>query len=120
MSVKILKLDEVKSEKILGGSIKRMFNRDSANTKNMTFSVGVFSQGEGLKAHLHPESEEVYYVVKGKGTVYLGREEKSIKVEPNTALYIPSGIVHGVENTSEEKLIICFFVAPGKEKSVIL
>ena len=120
MSVKVLKLGEVETTKALGGTLKRMFNPDSAGTKHMTFSVGYFTPGEGLQAHIHPESEEIYYVVRGNGTVYLGEEKKPLPVDPDTAIYIPSGEIHGVKNTGEDRLVICFFVAPGKEKSTIL
>ena len=120
MSVKILKLSEVEVVNILGGPIKVMFNRETANTKNLTFAVGYFDPGEGLKIHLHPESEEVYYVISGKGTVYIGEERKSIPVEENMALYIPPKTIHGVKNTGKEKLIIAFFVTPGKEPSQVV
>jgi mannose-6-phosphate isomerase-like protein (cupin superfamily) len=120
MSVKVLKLEDVESTKVLGGTLKRMFNPTHAGTKHMTFSVGYFTPGEGLKAHIHPESEEVYYVVRGEGTVYLGEKRKPLPAEPDTAIYIPAGEIHGVENTGRERLVICFFVAPGKEKSIVL
>lgn len=97
-----------------------MFNRDDPGTRQMVFSVGYFSPGEGLSLHIHPESEEVYYVVKGQGTIILGEERRPMKVGPDTAIYIPPGTAHGVENIGEERLVICFFVAPGHEKSVVL
>ena len=120
MSVKILKLDDVETETILGGPIKVMFNEETAGTKYLLFAVGCFNPGEGLKSHLHPESEEIYFVVKGSGTVYLGAEKKPVNVEANTALYIPPKTVHGVKNTGNEELVIAFFVAPGKEESEVI
>ena len=119
MSVKVLKLEEVESTMALGGTLKRMFNPETAGTKQMTFTVGYFTPGEGLKPHIHPESEEVYYVVKGEGTVYIGEEGDSIPVSPDIAIYIPPGELHGVENTGADRLVICFFVAPGREKSIV-
>jgi len=120
MSVKVLKLGEVEPIKALGGTLKRMFNPETVGTKNMTFSVGYFAPGEGLKPHLHPESEEVYYVVRGEGIVLIGEERKPLPIDPDTAIYIPPGKIHGVKNSGEDRLVICFFVAPGKEKSVVL
>jgi mannose-6-phosphate isomerase-like protein (cupin superfamily) len=117
LPVKILTLDEVEPIEALGGTIKRMFNPGSAGTEHMTFSVGYFSPGEGLKSHTHPVSEEVYYVVRGRGTVYLGEEGEPLEAHPDTALYIPPGTVHAVENTGAERLVICFFVAPGRDKT---
>jgi mannose-6-phosphate isomerase-like protein (cupin superfamily) len=118
--VKVLKLEEVENFKALGGTLKRMFNPETAGTENMTFTVGYFPPDEGLQSHIHPESEEVYYVVRGEGEVYLGMDKKPMSIEPDMAIYIPSGVIHGVKNTGKERLVICFFVAPGKESSVVI
>jgi oxalate decarboxylase/phosphoglucose isomerase-like protein (cupin superfamily) len=120
MSVEVLNLAEVEAVKVLGGSIKRMFNPETVGAENMTFSVGYFYPGEGLKSHTHPESEEVYYVIRGVGKVFLGEEREAMEIKPDMAIYIPPGTVHGVQNTGDDRLIICFFVAPGKEKSIVL
>lgn len=95
--------------------IRVMFTPETAGTRRMRFSVGYFGPGEGLAAHIHPESEEVYYVVRGSWTVYAGEGRRPVEVEADTAVYIPPGTVHGVENTGSERLVIAFFVAPGKK-----
>jgi len=120
LSVKISRLDEVEPERVLGGPIKIMFTPETADTKHLRFSVGYLDPGEGLAAHVHPESEEVYYVISGSGTVYVGEERKPTRVEADTAIYIPPGTVHGVENTGSDKLVVAFFVAPGKERSIVV
>jgi len=117
MSFKVIKVRDVEAEKILGGPIKPVVNAETVGSENMVFALGVFDPGEGLVPHIHPESEEVYYVTKGSGTVYVGEEKKEMPIEPDVALYIPPGTVHGVRNTGDERLEIAFFVAPGKEPS---
>lgn len=115
MSFKVIRLSEVKTEKILGGPIKPVVNPKTVGSKNLVFALGVFNVGEGLVPHIHPQSEEVYYVIRGKGTVYVGEERKETPIEPDMTLYIPPGTIHAVKNTGKEKLVIAFFVAPGKE-----
>jgi len=118
LSIKVLKLEEVQPKEVLGGPIKIMFTSDTAGTKHLRFSVGYFDPGQGLDLHIHPESEEIYYVIEGKGTVYSGQDRKATQVDRNTAVYIPSGTIHGIRNTSSSgKLIVGFMVAPGKEPS---
>jgi len=117
LSVKILKLGEVEEKEILGGPIKVMFNPETAGTRYMRFSVGYFSPGQGLNMHIHPESEEVYYVVEGRGTVYVGEERRKMEVNKDTAVYIPPGTIHGIRNTGSEELVVTFSVAPGRERS---
>ena len=91
MPFKMIRVRDVKAQKILGGPIKPVVNPKTVGAKNLRFALGVFNIDEGLVPHIHPESEEVYYVIKGKGTVYIGEERKEIPIEPEIALYIPSG-----------------------------
>jgi len=120
MSFKIIRLRDVKAQKILGGPIKPVVTPKTVRSKNLRFALGVFNPNEGLVPHVHPESEEVYYVIEGKGTVYIGEERKEIPIEPEIALYIPPGTIHAVKNTGKEKLVVAFFVAPGKEPTELV
>jgi mannose-6-phosphate isomerase-like protein (cupin superfamily) len=115
----IIRLEDAPTRKALGGTLKTIFTHDNVGAKNFVFSVGYFDAKEGLQVHIHPESEEVYHVISGKGIVYLGKERKQITIEPGMSLYIDAGTPHGVTNTGEEKLIIAFFVAPGKDKTIV-
>jgi mannose-6-phosphate isomerase-like protein (cupin superfamily) len=117
LSVEILRLGEVEAKEILGGPIKVMFNPETAGTRHIRFSVGYFLPGQGLNMHIHPESEEVYYVVEGRGTVYVGEERRKMEVNKDTAVYIPPGTIHGIRNTGSEELVVTFSVAPGRERS---
>jgi uncharacterized NAD-dependent epimerase/dehydratase family protein len=62
---------------------------------------------------LHPE----FMIIEGQGTVYIGKEKAATRVERHTAVYIPSGTIHGIRNTGTRKLLVGFMVAPGKEPS---
>ncbi len=112
---KTVNLEDASSLKVLGGTIRPMFSSETG-AENLSFSVGDFEPGEKLVPHIHPESEEVYYVLKGNGTVFLGEDLKEISIKPDMGLFIPAGEIHGVTNTGKGKLLIAFFVAPGKEK----
>ena len=118
MSVKVLRLDEIQTKEVLGGPLKIVFNPETAGTKHLRFSVGHFSPGQGLTGHIHPESEEVYYVIEGRGTVYIGKEKAETEVNTDTAVYVPPGTIHSIRNTSNRKLIVAFMVAPGREPSI--
>ncbi len=116
----VVRLEDAPVRKALGGTLKTIFTPENVGAKNFRFSVGYFDPNEGLQVHIHPESEEVYYVVSGKGIVYLGKDRKQISIEPGMSLYVDAGTPHGITNTGKEKLIVAFFVAPGKDKTVAL
>jgi len=115
----IVRLEDAPTRKALGGTLKAIFGPDNVGAKNFRFSIGYFDPEEGLQVHIHPESEEVYYVISGKGIVYLGQERRQIPIEPGMSLYIDAGTPHGVANTGSEKLLIAFFVTPGKDKTIV-
>ncbi len=117
MSVKIVRKDEAKVKTILGGPIRVYATPETVGSKNIVFVLGSFKPGEGLVPHDHPESEEIYHVIEGNGTVYAGEEKKEIPIESGIVLYIPAGVQHHVKNTGNETLVIGFSLSPGTEEA---
>ena len=76
MSFSVIRLKDIKTEKILGGPIKPVVSPKTVGSKNLVFALGVFNLGEGLVPHIHPQSEEVYYVIQGKERFTLVKIEK--------------------------------------------
>jgi mannose-6-phosphate isomerase-like protein (cupin superfamily) len=109
LSVRVVNIKDIKPRS--GGPI-RFSVIPETGAKNLLVAHGTFDPGEGLDTDIHPESEEVYYVTSGKGTVYIGKEKKEVIIERGTVLYIPPKVIHASKNTGTEKLEITFFVAP--------
>jgi mannose-6-phosphate isomerase-like protein (cupin superfamily) len=103
-------------KKVLGGTIRTFFTRETVGTEDLMFVMGDFVPGEGLEPHTHEEQEEVYYCISGNGTVWYGEDKKETPIEPGVGLWIPRGVEHAVENTGNEQLIIAFFLAPGRKE----
>jgi mannose-6-phosphate isomerase-like protein (cupin superfamily) len=55
----------------------------------MTISVQVGS----VPKHMHPNTNEIQYIVEGTGTIWLG--DKEVKVKPGDLVIIPKGTAHG-------------------------
>ena len=60
------------------------------------------SPGDGA-AHPVPY-DEAYYVLRGQGRMEFGDEEEPYDVGPDTAIFIPAGVVHKITNTGEGNL----------------
>ncbi|MFX1521183.1 MAG: cupin domain-containing protein [Promethearchaeota archaeon] len=116
MSFKKLNFNETEVVTILGGPIRVFFTEETVGTKELMFVMGDFEPGEGLDPHAHddPLQDEVYYCISGNGTVWWGEDEKETPIGPGDALFIPKGVHHYVKNTGNERLIIAFFLAPGR------
>ncbi len=62
------------------------------------------------KSHIHHRMEEVYYVEKGEGKLYVGKEVHS--VEPGNIIAIPKNVFHHLERTSAELLEVMVVTHP--------
>jgi len=76
--------------------------------------------GVELKPHVHENHEQIYYIIKGSGTILVG-EEKA-KVKEGDCIYLPSDIPHGFTNDGKEEVeIFCVganIFRPWMSKSV--
>jgi mannose-6-phosphate isomerase-like protein (cupin superfamily) len=59
--------------------------------------------GNSIEEHID-EVEEIYLVVKGKGIMKVGNEEREVKEWD--AIWLPAGEPHGLKNTGEEEMLI--------------
>ncbi len=115
MSVQKKVFSETNVKKVLGGTIRTFFTKETVGTEDLMFVMGDFEPNEGLDPHTHDVQEEVYYCVSGKGTVWSGKDKKETPIEPGVGLWIPRGVEHAVRNTGDEQLVIAFFLAPGRK-----
>ena len=68
-----------------GGLRSKMF----VSADGMTISV----QDGNVPKHLHPNTNEIQYILEGTGTIWLG--DKEVKVKPGDLVVIPKGTPHG-------------------------
>jgi len=62
--------------------------------------------------HYHIESDELFYVIEGKGRILLGKEENEIK--PGYFVFVPANEDHRITSSSDEPLKVIYFLdKPG-------
>jgi len=66
--------------------------------------------GQKQKIHSHEGNDKIYYVVEGEGSFTIGQETRILRVGEITCAF--SDELHGVENTSNKRLICLVFMAP--------
>jgi mannose-6-phosphate isomerase-like protein (cupin superfamily) len=88
-------------------NIKRVLEKDKAGTARIAgFGLIEVPPGGVFGPHLHPEREEIYYVLSGTGSVLVGGEE--IPAEEGLTLYVSGEDLHGLKNEDEEPLTVIF------------
>ena len=68
-------------------------------------AIGVLLQSQAGEVHLlhhHPHADEWYYVIEGSARFTVGDEV--IRGEPGTAMFLPAGVPHRIDNDGAERL----------------
>lgn len=109
-----------KSFAALDGAIVEELNTEKEREQlGISLALGTLSGGRTARHHHHKVSEEIYYVLSGSGKIYLNGGKTGIN--KGTFVFIPPGVVHALENPSEEELkILCIASPPYKEDDFIL
>ncbi|MCC6904427.1 MAG: cupin domain-containing protein [Anaerolineae bacterium] len=63
-----------------------------------------FLPGQALRRHHHDHEHEVFDVLRGSGTIFVGAE--AIHAGPGTSVFVPAHVEHGFENNGEEPWIL--------------
>jgi mannose-6-phosphate isomerase-like protein (cupin superfamily) len=66
-----------------------MHSKMFVNADGATISI----QDGNAPKHLHPNTNEIQYILEGTGTIWLG--DKEVRVKPGDLIVIPKGTPHG-------------------------
>ena len=93
-------------------SEEKLVRKPLVQSKGITCDFVCFEPGQAAGLHKHPIQDEIFYVIEGKGSItFEDREDIPIKV--GSVILIPSGVVHGVETTGSDRLILMLTKGPG-------
>lgn len=70
---------------------------------DMTSEVYYFKPGQILKAHRHPNGEQIFVFLKGKGVMML--EDDKFDVESGKMIFVPAGKWHEIINSNECEMV---------------
>ena len=81
--------------------------KDNTDLSNLVVSTTTLHPGKSTRGHKHPGQEEVYYFVKGTGTMYIDTVGRD--VGPGDVVLIEDGVHHRVESNEEGLYFVCVF-----------
>lgn len=94
------------------GAIKWFVTPGSTPGAVMTVGEVVLLPGQGHERHNHPNSEEVLYVLSGKGEQVLN-DGQPFQVRAGDVIYVPMAQFHSTMNTGWEPLRLLAIYNPG-------
>jgi mannose-6-phosphate isomerase-like protein (cupin superfamily) len=110
----IRNLDEVPAFTTKDGSeIRELLASRNSCIRNQSLAEARLHPGAATEPHYHPKTEEIYYILRGRGRMHMPGEARD--VAPGDAVAIPPGTPHQIANTGEEVLAFLCCCAPGYE-----
>jgi len=94
---------------------------DRSEAKCSEAFVVVLEPGEAPPLHVHDDTEQVFYVMEGTGTLTLGKDkaQRQFRVQPGNVVLIPPCTPHSIQADKDTWLrylsVDCFGAARRKE-----
>lgn len=96
-----------------GSEIRELLAHRNSSIRNQSLAEARLAPGQQTTPHYHPRTEEIYYILSGRGQMQIGDELRA--VGPGDAIAIPPGQMHTIANDGDETLKFLCCCAPGYE-----
>src|SRR5215217_3491685 len=100
------------------GLIKPLVATDNTEHSAMSLMQVVLLPGKGHERHNHPDSDEILYILSGRGEQMVD-DSQTFAVGPGEAVFIPKGAFHSTVNTGWEPLVLLALYAPAGAEKVL-
>lgn len=88
-----------------GSTIRSILDRTNAPVQNQSLAEARVPVGGATQRHYHKLSEEFYFILKGKGTMEIDGETRT--VGPGDCVLIPPGAWHTITADEELRFLCC-------------
>jgi quercetin dioxygenase-like cupin family protein len=85
--------------------------RELIFTENNEIHLWRIRPGEWIYPHVHPDNDDIWYIIEGMGEYYTSSQEKRAIQAGDVAVANP-GDVHGMFNSGPEDMIILSVLSP--------
>jgi mannose-6-phosphate isomerase-like protein (cupin superfamily) len=90
--------------------IREIVHPQHSPVKNQSLAEATVGSGHTTEAHYHTRSEEIYYILQGRGEVNIEGETSTLA--KGDAVVIAPGARHQIRNSSDEPLVFLCCCAP--------
>ena len=96
-----------------GSEIRELLAHRNSCIRKQSLAEARVAVGLSTQAHYHPNTEEIYFILAGLGSMVIDGETR--QVGPGDAIAIPPGAVHNITNVGQVELRLLCCCAPGYE-----
>ena len=91
--------------------IREILAPRNSSIKKQSLAEARVLPGQSTEEHIHPGTEEIYYVLRGRGRIRIDGEERDIR--PGDGIAILPGRRHKVWNTGKTDLVFLCCCVPA-------
>ncbi|MEX2600662.1 MAG: cupin domain-containing protein [Balneolaceae bacterium] len=92
----------------------RWFSRpDITGSDDLIVTEVEVEPGGGHPFHLHPDMDEVIYILSGEAEQWIEKESRTLG--PGEAIYVPKEMIHATYNVGEEPLRFLAILSPAAD-----
>ncbi len=96
-----------------GSEIRELLAHRNSCIRHQSLAEARLPPHAATTPHYHPQTEEIYYILEGRGSMQVDKEIRS--VGPGDAIAIPPGTRHQIRNTDSVVLKFLCCCAPAYE-----
>ncbi len=89
----------------------KFFKTTLFRSDNLLLGLNCLEPGQVQKPHDHEDQDKFYVVMEGEGVFWL--DEERVTAVAHQVVWAPAGLIHGVENQSNSRLILLVGIAPA-------
>ena len=98
-----------------GSEIRPLVDRTTADIELCSLAEEVLPPGAVVGRHHHLTTEEIYYILSGRGHMTVGADERAVGT--GDAVFIPRGQSHTLANTGTEPLVLLLVCGPAYDRA---
>ncbi len=88
-----------------GSTIRSILDRSNAPVANQSLAEAAVPSGGATRRHYHRASEELYFIVEGRGEMEIDGERRG--VSSGDAILIPAGAWHTIRGETALRFLCC-------------
>ena len=93
-----------------GSRVDKPYKYTFFQSERLLTGLNCLEPGQAQSIHDHPDQDKFYLVLEGRGYFTVGDEAQTCGV--GELILAPAGVMHGVENRSDDRLTFMTVIAP--------
>ncbi len=99
------------------GTFRVLIDEETSGAKHFSLLINTMNAGVKGAEHKHENNEHCWYILSGRGTMYI--EGQSYEIGPEMAVFAPADTMHKIDVGPDEDLTyVLIYAPPGPEQKL--